>query len=208
MASGAGSMGFAFNVKDEKNMFLFEITQVRNACRQTVYNISFLYFPSLNKQHTNGGFKRLLRIVNGAPTETARIDDGGFVEGQRYNITITKQMKRISIVVAEVTDAGVGAAAGPAAALLPATAAAAAGAAAAAQIDLIDGSFNSGSIGFFTSGVNSACFQKTTVKPLPCTGGDKSKELLLPPYPSVCSNYREAVSSFAAVLAAAATRCC
>ncbi|KAL8424600.1 hypothetical protein Efla_003716 [Eimeria flavescens] len=145
--SGSGSVGVAFRVGDRKNMFLFEM-----------------------KQQGNGGSKRLLRIVNGVPTETAKLDDGGYVEGQWYHVEVQARLQRISVRVSEISESK----------LL---------ASSKLDIDLLDGSFMSGSVGFFTSAVNSACFDRVTVKPLPCTGHEK--KALLPPYPPRCSNYKE-----------------
>lgn len=59
------------------------------------------------------------------------------------------------------------------------------------EIDVLDGSFMSGSTGFYTSAVNSACFERMNVQPLACSGG--SEKPSLPPYPPQCSNYRESV---------------
>ncbi|XP_026191628.1 uncharacterized protein LOC34617422 [Cyclospora cayetanensis] len=121
-------------------------------------------------RQANGGTKRLLRVVNGVPTEAARIDDGGFVEGQWYHVEIIAQLQRIQIRVSEVSE--------EASVEAPET-----------DIDLLDGSFMSGSVGFYTSTVNSACFDRLSIKPLPCIGGNDKP--LLPPYPPQCSNYRE-----------------
>lgn len=123
-------------------------------------------------QQGSGGSKRLLRVVSGVPTEVARIDDGGYVEGQWYHIEVHLQLQRILIRVFEVSDKAFAAA--------PET-----------HIDLLDGSFMSGSIGFFTSGVNSACFGKVKATPLRCTRSDE--KTLFPPLPPRCSNYRELV---------------
>ncbi|OEH74758.1 F5 F8 type C domain-containing protein [Cyclospora cayetanensis] len=83
-------------------------------------------------RQANGGTKRLLRVVNGVPTEAARIDDGGFVEGQWYHVEIIAQLQRIQIRVSEVSE--------EASVEAPET-----------DIDLLDGSFMSGSVGFYTS---------------------------------------------------------
>lgn len=114
----------------------------------------------------------MLRIVSGVPTEVARIDDGGYVEGQWYHIEVQLQLQRILISVSEVSDKAFAAA--------PET-----------HIDLLDGSFMSGSFGFFTSGVSSACFGKVKATPLPCAGSGENA--LFPPLPPRCSNYRELV---------------
>ncbi|KAL8454506.1 hypothetical protein Emed_000227 [Eimeria media] len=164
--SGSGSVGVAFRVKDRKNMFLFEM-----------------------KQQGNGGLKRLLRIVNGVPTETAKLEDGGYVEGIWYHVEVRGQLQRISVRVSEISENA------PAAA-------------SRLDIDLLDGSFMSGSIGFYTSAVNSACFDKVVVTPLPCVGN--KEKALLPPYPPRCSNYRESVSccfSISLLEAAVCIRC-
>ncbi|KAL8271299.1 hypothetical protein Esti_004738 [Eimeria stiedai] len=165
--SGSGSVGVAFRVKDRKNMFLFEMKQVRK-----LFIDNFVVYPLLitNVQQGNGGSKRLLRIVNGVPTETAKLEDGGYVEGIWYHVEVHGQLQRISVRVSEISENA------PAAA-------------SKFDIDLLDGSFMSGSIGFYTSAVNSACFDKVAVTPLPCTGS--KEKALLPPYPPRCSNYRE-----------------
>ncbi|KAL8438118.1 hypothetical protein ACSSS7_000483 [Eimeria intestinalis] len=168
--SGSGSVGVAFRVKELKNMFLFEMKQVRNL-KSRILGIT----PCLTKhvQQGNGGSKRLLRIVNGVPTETAKLEDGGYVEGIWYHVEVRGQLQRISVRVSEISENA------PAAA-------------SKLDIDLLDGSFMSGSIGFYTSAVNSACFDKVAVTPLPCVGNNE--KALLPPYPPRCSNYRESVS--------------
>lgn len=124
-------------------------------------------------QQAKGGSKRLLRIVNGVPTEAAKIDDGGYIEGQWYHIEVQAQLQKLSIRISEASKK-------------------ASVTAVESDIDLLDGSFMSGSIGFYTSSLNSACFDRVRVKPLPCRDSDENKSL--PPYPPQCSNYREAVS--------------
>ncbi|KFH00496.1 F5/8 type C domain-containing protein [Toxoplasma gondii VAND] len=142
--SGSGSAGIAFRMKDFENMFLFEMRQ------------------------SNGGFKRLLRIVDGKPVEVSRVDDGGYLEGKWYTVRIEMREARLRIIVVEESTA-------PVVVEPPAI------------FDLIDGSLMSGSIGFFTSGVDGAYFDMIQVDALPCVLRTEA----LPPKPATCSNYKE-----------------
>ncbi|CBZ52212.1 putative F5/8 type C domain-containing protein [Neospora caninum Liverpool] len=100
-------------------------------------------------RQANGGFKRLLRIADGTPIEVARVDDGGYLEGKWYTVRIEMREARLRISVVEESTAPV--------VVEP-----------EAIIDLIDGSFMSGSIGFFTSEVDGAYFDMVRVDALPC----------------------------------------
>ncbi|PFH35970.1 F5/8 type C domain-containing protein [Besnoitia besnoiti] len=117
---------------------------------------------------TNGGFKRLLRIADGTPIEVARVDDGGYLEGKWYTVRIEMREARLRISVVEESAVPMVVEPEP-------------------IIDLIDGYFMSGSIGFFSSGVDGAYFDMVRVDALPCVLRTEP----LPPKPATCSNYKE-----------------
>lgn len=143
-AGGSGTLGLVFRVVDENNYYLFQMIQM------------------------NGGFKRLVRVVNGDPFEIAKIEDGGFIDGVLYTIRIEARQCRISISILQGIDTVFD---------VPAKA-----------IDVIDCTHGSGSVGLFSGQINLVHFSRMHVETLPCIRYDRPP---LPPKPPLCSIYRE-----------------
>ncbi|EDO06325.1 LCCL domain-containing protein CCP2 [Babesia bovis T2Bo] len=141
---GSGTLGMAFRVVDEDNYYLFQMVQL------------------------NGGYKRLIRVVNGDPYEIAKIEDGGFVDGVWYTIRIEARQCRIGIAVIQGLEPVFD---------IPNN-----------SIDVIDCTHTSGSVGIFSGQINLVHFAKLHTETLPCLRYDKPPP---PPKPPICSLYRE-----------------
>lgn len=143
-AGGSGSFGLAFRIVDENNYYLFQMIQV------------------------NGGYKRLVRVVNGEPFEIAKIEDGGFIEGVLYTVRIEARQCRISVSIVQGVDPVFD---------VPSR-----------SIDIIDCYHTSGSVGLYSGQINLVHFARLHVETLPCIRYDKPP---LPPKPPICSIYNE-----------------
>ncbi|GBE61548.1 LCCL domain-containing protein, putative [Babesia ovata] len=139
-AGSSGTMGLTFRVLDDLNYYLLQMVQM------------------------NGGYKRLIRVVNGDPYEIAKIEDGGFVDGVR----IEAQQCRISIAIVQGLE--------PVFDVPP------------SAIDIIDCTHASGSVGLFSGQINLVHFARLHVETLPCMRYDKPPT---PPKPPICSVYKE-----------------
>ncbi|ORM40789.1 uncharacterized protein BXIN_2337 [Babesia sp. Xinjiang] len=141
---GSGTLGLVFRVVDDDNYYLFQMVQL------------------------NGGYKRLVRMVNGIPYEIAKIEDGGFVDGLWYTVRIEARQCRIAIAIVQGLEPVFD---------LPSN-----------SIDVIDCSHASGSVGLFSGQINLAHFARVHVETLPCLRYDRPPP---PPKPPICSVYKE-----------------
>ncbi|GIX64411.1 LCCL domain-containing protein CCp2 [Babesia caballi] len=143
-AGGSGTMGLAFRVLDEDNYYLFQLVQL------------------------DGGYKRLVRVVNGEPYEIAKIEDGGFVDGVWYTVRIEARQCRASVAIVQGLDPVFD---------VPRS-----------SIDIIDCTHASGSVGLFSGQINLVHFARLHIETLPCMRYDRPP---MPPRPPICSVYKE-----------------
>lgn len=70
---GIGNVGIAFRMEDMANYYLLEFRQQA------------------------GGYKRILRVEDGVPTEIARREDGGYISGIWYSVVIKATQSKIIV---------------------------------------------------------------------------------------------------------------
>ncbi|GFE54685.1 LCCL domain-containing, putative [Babesia ovis] len=116
----------------------------------------------------NGGYKRLVRVVNGVPYEIAKIEDGGFVDGVWYTIRIEARQCKIGIAIVQGLEPVFD---------VPSN-----------SIDVIDCTHASGTVGLFSGQINLVHFAKVHIETLSCLRYDRPPP---PPRPPICSVYRE-----------------
>ncbi|AFZ81067.1 hypothetical protein BEWA_004750 [Theileria equi strain WA] len=147
-AGSSGTIGLAFRIVDMDNYYLFQMKQA------------------------NGGYKRLIRVTDGAPYEIARIEDGGYIEEVWYTVRIETRQSRLMISVLQGDDPVFD---------TP-----------KAVIDVIDATHMSGSVGLYTGKVSYGHFKRVHVDALACLRYDAPP---IPPPPPFCSIYKEEYNS-------------
>ncbi|UKK02511.2 hypothetical protein MACK_002604 [Theileria orientalis] len=143
-AGSQGSLGVAFRIVDMNNYYLLQLKQ------------------------SNGGFKRLIRVIDGDPYELARVEDGGFIEEVWYHVRVETRQSRLMISVVQGEDE-----------IFETP---------KAVIDVIDSTHASGTVALYTGKVSYAHFKRFNVEALPCLRYDSPP---LPPDPPFCSIFRE-----------------
>ncbi|KAK2194919.1 bifunctional LCCL domain/Fibrinogen-like, partial [Babesia duncani] len=139
----SGALGLTFRVTDENNYYLLQLRQV------------------------TGGYKRLVKVVNGEAFEIARIEDGGFIESVWYTVRIESRHSHIAIAIIQGVEP-IFETPEPC-------------------IDLIDGTHSSGSIGLYTGQIGLAHFARLHVESLPCIRFDQP---LAPPLAPQCNLFQ------------------
>eukprot|EP00375_Theileria_parva_P001173 XP_763844.1 hypothetical protein [Theileria parva strain Muguga] len=143
-AGSTGSLGLAFRMVDMNNYYLLQMKQ------------------------SNGGFKRLIRVIDGEPYELARVEDGGYIEEVWYHVRIETRQSRLMISVVqgedEIFDTP------------------------NAVIDVIDATHSSGTVALYTGKVSFAHFKRFNVEALSCLRYDSPP---IPPEPPFCSIFKE-----------------
>nr|PVC50926.1 hypothetical protein MACL_00001902 [Theileria orientalis] len=143
-AGSPGSLGVAFRIVDMNNYYLLQLKQ------------------------SNGGFKRLIRVIDGDPYELARVEDGGFIEEVWYHVRVETRQSRLMISVVQGEDE-----------IFETP---------KAVIDVIDSTHASGTVALYTGKVSYAHFKRFNVEALSCLRYDSPP---LPPDPPFCSIFRE-----------------
>ncbi|TRY50393.1 CpCCP2 extracellular protein [Cryptosporidium tyzzeri] len=153
-----GSFGLAFRMQNFERYYLLEINQ--------------------NK---NGGFKRLIRVMDGQKSILSTKYDGGYVTGSWHHVRILLTGSRIQIWVGTEANSVQGENKKYSTPVK--------------VFDLYDSTLLSGSVGFFSSGIRGGgvYFDNINIEAKPCTKPTIISSLLrpsTPPTAPVCSSYK------------------
>ncbi|KAH7648531.1 2 extracellular with a signal peptide [Cryptosporidium bovis] len=143
-------------------------------------NFERYYLLEFN-QNKSGGFKRLIRVLDGEKSILSTKYDGGYVSGLWHHVRILLSASRIQIWVGTQSRSIDGVEQSYSKPVK--------------VFDVYDGTLLSGSVGFFTSGIKGggAYYDNINIVAKPCTKQSIVSSLLrpsAPPTAPVCSNYK------------------